>query len=114
MIDMIMEQKIEKLSAEDTLRIEQQRLWAQNFFDTARASYATANDKLELMDRILKSRAIRSCETWKLQSLGIALGDALVQKMGLMWVAVEDQFGRDPATCVPGTAIFLFPLTMIS
>jgi hypothetical protein len=50
----------------------------------------------------------------KLQSLGIALGDALAQKLGLQWVAVQDEYGRDPALRLEGTSVLLFPLTMIS
>jgi len=32
----------------------------------------------------------------------------------LTWVAVEDQYGRDPALALDGTSILLFPLTSIS
>jgi hypothetical protein len=32
----------------------------------------------------------------------------------LTWVAVEDQYGRDPALTVEGTSILVFPLTSIS
>jgi hypothetical protein len=53
-------------------------------------------------------------ETWKLQSLGITFGDALAQKMRLRWVAVADQYGRDPALRDPGTTMVIFPLTAIS
>jgi Domain of unknown function (DUF3806) len=53
-------------------------------------------------------------ETYKLQRLGITLGDALVQELGMEWVMVEDDYGRDPAIRLPGTTVVLFPLTMIS
>jgi Domain of unknown function (DUF3806) len=53
-------------------------------------------------------------ETYKLQCLGITLGDALVQELGMEWVMVEDDYGRDPAIRLPGTTVVLFPLTMIS
>ena len=46
--------------------------------------------------------------------MGIVLGDALVQQLGVEWRAVEDEFGRDPCVQLPGTTIVLFPLTMIS
>ena len=42
------------------------------------------------------------------------LGDAFVLELGMEWVTVEDEHGRDPAVRVPGTSTLLFPLTMIS
>ena len=53
-------------------------------------------------------------ETNKLQCLGITLGDALAQDLGMEWVMVEDENGRDPAIRFPGTTVIVFPLTMIS
>ena len=53
-------------------------------------------------------------ETFKFQCLGIALGDAFVQKFGMEWIMVDDDSGRDPAVRIPGTTVVLFPLTMIS
>jgi len=49
-----------------------------------------------------------------LQSLGITLGDAFVQHLGLKWMFVKDEYGRDPVVVLEGTSIILFPLTMIS
>jgi hypothetical protein len=109
-----MVQKIEPLSAEDSLRVEKHRQWVQSFFDVHGASYATVEDKLGLIGAILNSGSIGAEETWKLQSLGIVFGDALAQEQGLIWVAVEDESGRDPALSVPGTSLLSFPLTSIS
>jgi Domain of unknown function (DUF3806) len=67
-----------------------------------------------LLDTILRSNWIEVGETWKLQSLGITFGDALAQKMGLVWVSVEDAQGRDPALRDEGTSIVTFPMTMVS
>ena len=47
--------------------------------------------------------------------MGVALGDALVQEvLELSWVAVEDEFCRDPALRWLETSITVFPLTAIS
>ena len=32
--------------------------------------------------------------------MGVVLGDAFVQELGLRWVIVEDQYGRDPGLSV--------------
>ena len=110
-----MEQKIEAFSAEDTARVEKQRNWVRDHYDPESLHlYETLEGKLRLLDTILKENWIEPTETWKLQSLGITFGDALAQKMGLVWVAVEDEHGRDPALHDRGTTIVMFPLTTIS
>jgi len=109
-----MDQRIEALSPEDSSRVEKHRQWAQSFSGPRRAGYETVQDKLALIDAILGANSIGVGETWKLQSLGIVFGDALAQKLGLIWVAVDDEYGRDPALSAPGTSILSFPLTSIS
>lgn len=110
-----MEQKIEPLSPEDVARVEKQRGWVRDHYEPhTQQQYETLEGKLKLLETILKNRWVEPAETWKLQSLGATLGDALAQKMGLSWVAVEDEHGRDPALNDPGTTIIMFPLTMIS
>jgi hypothetical protein len=37
-----------------------------------------------------------------------------VQDMGMEWIMVEDEYGRDPAVRLPNTRIILYPMTMIS
>jgi len=34
--------------------------------------------------------------------------------LGMEWIMVEDEYGRDAAVRMPGTTIILYPLTMIS
>ena len=67
-----------------------------------------------LIDTILQNKWIAPDQTLKLQCLGVTFGDALAQKLGLRWVAVEDKYGRDPALTLEGTSILVFPLTSIS
>lgn len=110
-----MEQKIEPMSADDAAHVERQRDWVRGHYGPdAQHEYETVEGKLVLLDHIIKAKWIQPTETWKLQSLGITLGDVFVQDMGLVWVAVEDEYGRDPALKLPGTSILLFPLTLIS
>lgn len=110
-----MEQKIEELSAEDAERVEKQRGWVRDHYTPESVhKYETLDGKLRLLEIILKNKWIEPTETWKLQSLGITFGDALVQKMGVTWVAVEDEYGRDPALRDPGSSVVMFPSTTIS
>jgi hypothetical protein len=110
-----MEQKIEAFSPEDTARVEAQRKWVREHYPPeSEEKYQTLQGKLVLLDAMLKNKWIEPNETVKLQCLGITFGDALSQKLGLKWVAVEDEYGRDPALIVEGTSIITFPLTSIS
>ena len=63
---------------------------------------------------IIKSDWIQKNETYKLQCLGISLGDIIVQDLKFRWIEVEDNYGIDPAIKLENTSIILFPLTMIS
>jgi hypothetical protein len=44
----------------------------------------------------------------------VTFGDALAQELGLRWIMVEDEYGRDPALKLDGTCVLVFPLTSIS
>ena len=109
-----MNQRIDLPTPDDLSRIEAQRKWVrEHFTPETQHQYETLEGKLRLLDTIIRSKWIEPSETVKLQCLGIALGDAFVQKLGLTWVMVEDDYGRDPAVRVAGSNL-LFPLTMIS
>jgi hypothetical protein len=110
-----MKQKVEALSPEDYARLEAQRKWVREHYPPeSEDKYQSLEGKLVLLDTILKNQWIEPNETVKLQCLGITFGDALAQKLGLKWVIVEDEYGRDPALIVEGTSIMTFPLTSLS
>ena len=110
-----MRQIIREISDEMKLRIEAQRNWVRNHYDVdSLAKYDSFDGKLELLDIIIKSNWIEKDEKYKLQCLGITIGDALVQDLNFTWIDVEDECGTDPALKLGDTSIILFPLTMIS
>jgi len=110
-----MDQKVEPLNADDVAHLEAKRKWVRDHYEeTARHKYETLEGKLVLLETILRNKWIEPTETVKLQCLGVALGDALAQKLGLQWVAVEDEYGRDPALSRIGTSLLVFPMTSIS
>jgi len=110
-----MRQRFDPLNADDIARLEAQRTWVRNHYtEETRDQYDLLEGKLLLLDTILKNRWIAADEKVKLQSLGVVLGDALVQRMGMRWVIIEDEFGRDPAVNLEGTSIRIFALTLIS
>lgn len=109
------EQTVTPLAEADLANVETGRAWVRDFFTPeARHKYDMLTEKLRLLQSILDAGWIEPSETAKLQCLGITLGDALVQELGMEWVMVEDEYGREPAIRMPGTTVILFPLTMIS
>ena len=109
-----MDQIIEPLNEEDINRLQQHREWVVGHYEDPIA-YESVSGKLKLIQTILDYKWIDKSETWKLQSLGVAFGDALVQEVPeLFWVAVDDEFGRDPALRWLETQTLAFPLTAIS
>ncbi|MCV2368329.1 DUF3806 domain-containing protein [Roseateles oligotrophus] len=108
-------QRIHSPNEEDTKDVEAKRDWVRNHFEAdARHKYETLEGKLQLLDTILSNEWIKPAETLKLQCLGITFGDALAQKLGMHWVAVEDEYGRDPALRFENSSVLSFPLTAIS
>lgn len=110
-----MNQKMSALPQVEIDRLEKQRSFVRDHYDPgSRRLYDTLEGKINLLEAILDAKWIESDETWKLQSLGVTLGDALAQKLALHWILVEDEHGSDPALHDPETTIILFPLTSIS
>ena len=110
-----MDQKFEPLNSDDIADLEAKRTWVRGHYDdAARHKYDTLDGKLRVLDAILRNKWIAPDETLKLQCLGVTFGDALAQRLGLTWVAVEDDHGRDPALALEGTSVRMFPLTSIS
>lgn len=85
------------LEGDDALRVEQMREWVVGHYAHP-AAYQTLDGKLRLFQTILDNGWVEKEETWKLQALGIAFGDALVQDVPeLFWALVDDETGRDPS-----------------
>jgi hypothetical protein len=103
------------LSDADAGWLDAARVWVKSHFtDDVEAKYAPVEGKLRLVGAILANDWVLPTETWKLQALGAAFGDALSQELMLDWVTVEDELGATAALNWPGTSLLSFPLTAIS
>ena len=108
-------QKVSDLTDKMQKYIESKRDWVRNHYTPeAINEYNTISGKLKLLDIILKSNWIEKSETYKLQSLGITLGDIIVQDLNFVWIEVDDEYGNSPALQLSDTTLIIFPLTMIS
>lgn len=111
------EQTVSEPGSADLDRLARQRKVVEQLVagDRDRAGkLETVAGKLGAIRAILDGQVLKADQTYELQCLGIVLGDAFVLELGMEWVMVEDDYGRDPAVRLPGTTIMLFPLTMIS
>ncbi len=109
-----MSQKIESLNESDLELLAEYRSWLFGHFDDPQ-QYEELSFKLKLIQTILDNNWVSNEETFKLQALGICFGDALEQELKeLSWVAVDDEYGRDPALRWLSTNTLVFPRTAIS
>jgi hypothetical protein len=110
------EQKITAITAADAQRLTDERAVIEAFLsnEDSKRKYRTAAGKLGTIRAILEAGKFKPEQTYELQCLGVVLGDAFVQELGMEWVIVADEFGRNASVRMPGTTIILFPLTMIS
>ncbi len=111
-----MEQKTEPLS--DTLVewLEAQRSWVRGHYHPEfHHLYDSIDGKLELLDAILQQGW--ADEDWKLEALGVAMGDLLVQKLDMCWIVEDGAFGKSLAVQIPTTnpnvSVFSYPIGMI-
>ncbi len=110
-----MKQTVSPLSQEEIARLEAQRKWVREHYESnPEAAYSSVAGKLAVLNSIIQSGWVESHETVKLQSLGVAFGDALAQDLELIWVTIQDEYGIDPALICVGTSVKVFPLTSIS
>lgn len=109
-------QIVEPLGAADHERLKAQRAVVEQYLgdDQSRENYKQAAGKLGTIRALLDQNVFRPDQTYELQCMGIVLGDAFVQHLGVEWIMVQDEHGRDPAVRLPGTTLILYPLTMIS
>lgn len=110
------EQTVTALTDADAKRLQDQRAAVEKHLgnEDSRKKYETAAGKLGTIRAVLKAGVFKREQANELQCLGVVLGDAFVQELGMEWIIVQDEHGRDPAVRMPNTKIIVYPLTMIS
>ena len=69
---------------------------------------------LELLQKLIDSRAIKRDQHRELQAMGVVLGKTLAKEFELRWVVFRDSVGRSRALQIDETKRVVFPMTMIS
>jgi Domain of unknown function (DUF3806) len=110
------QQEITALGEADQKLLRDQRAVVEAYLgdEESKRKYETAAGKLGTIRAILGAGVFKRDQTYELQCLGVVLGDAFVQELGMEWIMVEDEHGRNPAVRMPGASVILYPLTMIS
>jgi len=109
-------QEFSSLNPDDLANLSKQRTVVEAYLkdDESKEKYKTSAGKLGLLRALLQQKVFKPDQTYELQCMGIVLGDVFVQELGMTWIMVEDEYGRDPAVRLGDSSIILFPLTMIS
>lgn len=102
-----------ELREEEKAAIEQRRALMESMLAGEEEQFHTAAEKLSLLQVMFDKREILKEQGFDPSCMGVMLGDALCQVLGLTWVAVDDENGSEPAVCFPGTMIFSFPLSAV-
>ena len=109
-----MKEKVSALAEHDLAYLEEMRNWLRGHFkEGEQGKYNDLGGKLAVIGSILQNNWFDRNEAWQLQALGVGLGDALAQQLGMTWVIVEDDHGRMPVLNLPGTSLKIYALTMI-
>jgi hypothetical protein len=108
--------RISELSYLDRQFMQQQRdlleeLTSRNF---GRSFSGDRERDLELLQRLLDQRLVRTDQTRELQAMGVVMGDLLAADLDMHWVIYEDRAGRSRALRLEDSDNYLFPITMIS
>ena len=105
------------LDIEQLAHMDRQRAFVSQFVATHLPNRRITGTKEDfaVLQAIVDSRLIDKDNTWKLQSLGIIFGDALITAIdGLAWWEMSDKWGTDPVLRYRTSTLQMGAMTMIS
>jgi hypothetical protein len=68
---------------------------------------------LDLMINLYNENKIKCSQNAFVNSIGVAFGDYLVNKLNMQWTIVEDKYGRDYGTTIKDITLTNFPLNSV-
>jgi hypothetical protein len=109
-------QKFSELNKEDLEFMNNCRSYADsliqlNFPDRSIKDYSA--ELLDLMINLYNANKIKCSQNAFVNSVGVAFGDYLVNKLNMKWTVVEDKYGRDYGTTIKDIALTNFPLNSV-
>lgn len=108
--------RIRPLTPAERRSLEEQRQTVRELARRHVGSVPTGESLYDLtvLQRIVDRGAVKRDDTGLLQALGVSLGDVMAHRLGLRWVAVEDELGTSRALRLGDSETLVFPVTMIS
>lgn len=109
-------ERYQPLSGVEQRRLAEQRDLARELARRHVGSPLTGSslEDLRVLQSLVDGGEIEREQTWELQALGVALGDVMASRLGLDWIAYQDEYGRNRALRLDDTDVVIFPVTMIS
>lgn len=74
----------------------------------------TRDNDLDILQALLDKNVVSRTDSYRLQAMGVVLGDIYAHEFGMHWVVYEDEKGKSRALQLGTSNDALFPVTMIS
>ena len=108
-----MEEHVTPITDQDAAIFNEMRTGLRGLITRDGDAYDTIGGKLAVIDATVRDSKFDPSNVWLLQALGLTLGDALAQQLGMTWAIVTDANGRVPILVLPGTSLKLSAFTAI-
>lgn len=100
--------------------LQEMRNWVRSGVQTVDGDFGTRwqldwATKIGVVAAHLETGQLGAEDTWKLQALGVVLGDVIAMRTGAPWRELTDEHGTDPCLLLDAeTDRVAFPMTMIA
>jgi hypothetical protein len=108
-------EKSEPLTADDIQQLERLSLVLAPYCigPGARGKYETSFGKLNIVQELLSERNHLSWSTDEIKSMGVLVGEALIQDLEMEWAITSRDGSREPVVRLPGTNFVVYAVRTI-
>ena len=110
------EDRITELSADDRTWLRRAEEHVLNMLRTRYgiSGFSHSEDDLQALQRLLDDRVVTAPDVLGAQCIGVALGNVFVEKSGMRWARVSNEFGDMISLKDEASGFTYYPLTMVS
>jgi hypothetical protein len=109
-------QEFRELVQSDEEFLKKCREFADSLIKTYSPGYSIKNYTPEVLDNLIdlyNTNNIKCSQNAFVNSIGVAMGDYLVEKLGMTWTVVEDAYGIDYGVTIKNIKLTNFPLNSV-
>jgi len=109
-------QKFSELNKDDIEFMNNCRSYADSLIRLNFPDKSIKDNSAELLDLMISrynANKIKCSQNAFVNSVGVAFGDYLVNKLNMQWTIVEDKYGRDYGTTIKEITLTNFPLNSV-